>query len=511
MFAIVEKHRTLAQILLGAIAVTFVGFGVGTLSAPGGDYIAKIGDVKINSLQVNEITRSARQSGQPADEQAVYQTLLQQAYMEAAARAAGVGEPSLEHIQRELMRDPQFQADGKFSETVFRQYLQQRNLTEDQLIEEMRTQYLRQTMLSLLAGGNVVSDDQARRLLALADGERSLRTVSFEAKAFAGQVNAGDAQLKAYFDANKAKYALPLAVKLEYVELNAEELAKRQTVSNEELQQAYQDMAVPEGQQKPDFETAKAGLEAELRLRKASQQMAAEREKLAQLAFEHSDNLQKVAEAMNLPLQKHEEWLSRPEAEASQLPPSAVEAMFGAEVVEQRHNSDVLDMGNGVLRVLRASDVSKAREQTFEEAKEAVRKDYVAAESLKLAQAAAEAALAKARNGDTSGLSWSGIEKVAAAQIQQSLGMDNFSAILKARPQGGKPGFAAVKLPEGALLVEVQSVSLPADSSEKLAQMRGLAEQRNAESLYALYLKSLEQRFPVQQGAQRLGSDTATH
>lgn len=509
MFEIVEKHRTAAQVLLGLIAVTFVGFGVGTLAAPGSDYIAKVGDVKINTFQINELARAARGSGTPVDEQAIYQTLVQQAYLEAGAREAKVGEPSLEHIQQELMKDPQFQIDGQFSKAAFENYLRQRGLSEDQFIEEMRNQYRRQTMFSLLAGGNIVSDAQAKRLLAVMDGERSLRSVAFEAKAFADKVQVDDAQLQKYFDARKADYALPLAVKLEYVELSVEELAKQQTVTSEELQQAYQNMTVPAGQEKPDFETAKAGLEAELRNRKASQSLITEREKLSQLAFEHPDSLQKVAEQMKLPLQKQETWLSRPEAEASQLPAPVLEAMFGDDVVVRRHNSDVLDMGNGVLRVLRASDVSQAREQTFEEAKAAVRKDYVAAESAKLAQAAAAEALGKANGGNHAGLAWSGVEKVGSPQLQQNLGMENFSAILKARPQNDKPAYAVVNLPEASLLVEVQSVELPADSDAKLAQMRELAGQRTAESFYALYMQYLEKRFPLQNGAQKLNSEAA--
>ncbi len=507
MFEIVEKHRTLAQVLLGVIAVTFVGFGVGSIASPGSDYIAQVGNVKINTFQVNEIVRSARSSGQDVDEQAVYQTLLQQAYLEAAAREAGVGQPSLEHIQKELMRDPQFQVNGQFSAEAFQNYLRLRGMSEEQFIEELRTQYLRQTMISLLAASNVVSDEQARRLLVLVEGERSLRSVAFEAKNYADKVTPTEAELQKYFEANKAKYALPLAVKLEYVELSVDELAKQQSVSEEELQEAYQNLNVGTEQKKPSLEEAKAQLEEEIRRRKAGQVMATERDKLAQLAFEHADNLQKVAEAMQLPLQQHDTWLSRPEAEASQLPAAVQEAIFGEEVVERRHNSDVLDLGNGILRVVRATDVSKARDQNFNEAKEAVRKDYTAAESLKLAQAAATEALAKANRGELDGLNWSAPEKVGAAQMQQALGMDNFSAILKARPQAGKPGFAVAQLPEGALLLEIQSVDLPEDSGEKLSQMRQLAGQRASESFYARYMQSLEQRFPLKQGAQKLGSE----
>ena len=53
MFHTVEKYKTPAQILLGLIALTFVGFGVSTVAAPGSDFIVKIGDEKISEYSLN--------------------------------------------------------------------------------------------------------------------------------------------------------------------------------------------------------------------------------------------------------------------------------------------------------------------------------------------------------------------------------------------------------------------------------------------------------------------------
>ena len=401
MFAIVEKHRRLSQVLLGLITVTFVGFGAQTLtSGMHSSYISKIGNTHITAEQVQELLREApRHSDQPISKDDVYQSLVQQAYFDQGAAELGVGELSIEQIKGVITRDPSFQVNGQFSPEQFQAYLRQRGITEERLIEEMRSQYRRQTLISLLSNGNIVSDSQANQILALTGSERELRTAPFNATDFASKVQPTDAALRSYFEANKAKYALPLAVKLEFVDLNVEELAKQQTVSAQELQEAYRNLPTAASEAKPPFESVKAQLEESVRQRKAAQALGNAREQLAQLAFDHPDSLQKVAQEMKLPLQKHEEWLSQPEAAADKLPQAVQEAMFSAEVIERRHNSEVLDMGNGVLRVLRATDVSKARNQSFEEAKEAVRKDYVAVESAKLAQAAAAQALSNLQAG----------------------------------------------------------------------------------------------------------------
>lgn len=511
MFAIVEKHRRLSQVLLGLITVTFVGFGAQTLtSGMHSSYISKIGNTHITAEQVQELLREApRHSDQPISKDDVYQSLVQQAYFDQGAAELGVGELSIEQIKGVITRDPSFQVNGQFSPEQFQAYLRQRGITEERLIEEMRSQYRRQTLISLLSNGNIVSDSQANQILALTGSERELRTAPFNATDFASKVQPIDAALRSYFEANKAKYALPLAVKLEFVDLNVEELAKQQTVSAQELQEAYRNLPTAASEAKPPFESVKAKLEESVRQRKAAQALGNAREQLAQLAFDHPDSLQKVAQEMKLPLQKHEEWLSQPEAAAANLPQAVQEAMFSAEVIERRHNSEVLDMGNGVLRVLRATDVSKARNQSFEEAKEAVRKDYVAVESAKLAQAAAAQALSNLQAGKAvDNLQWSNPEKAGAAQLQQAVGLQNFAAIVKANPQNGKPGYAVITLPNGnAAVVEVRAISLPENSKQQLPELRQQVAGRNTEAFYRQYLQVLQRKYPIQHGSQKLDRD----
>ena len=50
MFHTVEKYKTPAQILLGLIALTFIGFGVETARNSGSDYIVKVGSEKNKRL-----------------------------------------------------------------------------------------------------------------------------------------------------------------------------------------------------------------------------------------------------------------------------------------------------------------------------------------------------------------------------------------------------------------------------------------------------------------------------
>lgn len=507
MFDLVEKHRGLAQVLLGVVAVTFVAVGGHSVAGLSRPYIGKVGDIAVSSEQVEAVRRNAARANSDVGAEAAYRFLLEQAYLEYGARAAGIGVPSVEQIRKELMADTQFHKDGRFDPALFQDYLKQRGMSESALIEELRVGYLRGIMAAAASGGHIVSDSQLAAWQSLVDARYDVRIAEFAPADFAAGINTDEARLKAYFDAHKARYDLPLAVKLEFVELTADALAGRQTVGEEELAEAYAAMAADEGGEKPELSAVRGRLEAEIRSRKAAQSMAVVREQLSQSAFENGSDMAKVAAEMKLPLQKHEEWLTRQDAEAAGVPAAALEMIFADDTVRGGQNSDVLDMGNGVFRVVRVSDSSPARTQTFEEAASAVRKDYLAAEGLKAAQAAAQAAADSAKTG---GLKWSPQETVSSEQLQGVLDEQGFAAVLKARPQeGGSPAYAVVQRPESVWLVEVRAVRVAEAEAEQAAHWRRMLAQRLGDTTYRLYLDGLEQAVPVRRGNQSL--DTETH
>lgn len=241
MFASVEKYSGPAKVLLGLIALTFIGFGVSTVAAPGSDYVVKVGDTKVSQQDVQLAMRNAQAGGQAADltEDSVFQGLVQRAYLLEGAKDLGIG-VSLEQIKQVIVDDPTFHDEqGRFSQEKLNQYLASAGMSEDQLVEDVRRQFELQNLNNLLQAGNLVSDAQAKQLVNLLQAERTLRSVTFDPRAFAGQVKADDAALKAYYDAHQADYTLPQAVKFEYVSLSLADLAAKQSVSEEEAKKAF--------------------------------------------------------------------------------------------------------------------------------------------------------------------------------------------------------------------------------------------------------------------------------
>ena len=184
----------------------------------GSDYIVKVGDEKVSehALQIAIQNEQAAGNNAPSRD-AIFQSLLQRAYLKQGAKLMGIA-VSQEQIKQVIVDDPNFHdASGKFSQDLLKKYLDQRKMTEDQFVEDIREQFQLQNLLNLVQNGALVSDAQARQLINLTQATRTIRSFTFSPEAFAAQVKVDDAALQKYYEAHKKDYLIPQAVKLEYV------------------------------------------------------------------------------------------------------------------------------------------------------------------------------------------------------------------------------------------------------------------------------------------------------
>lgn len=603
MFSAVEKYNGPAKIMLGLIALTFIGFGASTVAAPGSDYIVKVGDEKISTQNVQA---AVREEGLESNQDALT-VLTDRAYLYEGARAMGIN-VSLEQLKQVIMADKGFQDEnGRFNEQKFRNFLARNSLTEDQLIEKLRHQFELQNVANLAANGNIVSSQQLERIAKLMQAEREIRTAVVDPRNFAAGVKVDDAALKAYYDKDKSKYLIPKAVKFEYIELSAKTLADRQTVSEEEVKKAFAEQlssaqpkqevshimfaltqggdkakikaeaekvlaeakaapdnfaslaqkysqdtataqsggalgvvdkssALPEefkaaiaklnkgdialvestagfhvvritntqGQQ--SFDEAKASLEAELKQKKAQQALAQMRQTLSQTTFDFPDSLKAAAEKTGLPIQSHNEWLSRQNAVQQNIPAEWLEVLFSDEVFKKKHNSDVITVGD-TSWVLRATETREESTPAFEQVKEQVRTAYVNSESAKAAMEQAKKLLAELQKGGKPELAWSEKETLSASDARLRLSPQALAALAKAHPTDGKPAYALLEGQPAPLLVEVLSSKVQKADADESKKLKNELAQRTGLGMYTGLLTYLKTNIPLKQGAQKLDSD----
>ncbi|XXQ68715.1 SurA N-terminal domain-containing protein [Neisseriaceae bacterium B1] len=239
MFHAIEKFRTPAQILLGLIAVSFVGFGVAGFELSSNDnYIVKVGDEVITQQQLDEAMRNTQAAGGSSTRQAVFQTLLDQAYLLEGAKKLGIF-VSDEQIKQSIVDNPQFHdANKKFDPALFQNFIQHNYGNEAAFMEQERRRLTLMSLFNSLAQ-STAADSQAAMLINAQLAPRQARSVAIVPDAFADKVVADDAALQKYYDAHKADFVLPQAVKYEYVVLSPKLLADKETASDEEIKKAF--------------------------------------------------------------------------------------------------------------------------------------------------------------------------------------------------------------------------------------------------------------------------------
>lgn len=502
MFHTVEKYKTPAQIILGLIALTFIGFGAGQ-AVPDSGYIVKVGDEKITEHALNnELNNRHAQQGQAAPSRdAVFQELLQRAYLKQGAKLMGIA-VSESQIKQIIVDDPSFHDEnGKFSQALLSRYLDQRKITEGQFVDDIREQFSLQNMMNLVQSGVLVSDVQAEQLVGLTQAVRTVRTFTFSPQAFAAQVKADDAALKQYYEKNKKDYLIPQAVKLEYIELNTAKLAEQQHVTEEEVQKAAAAKSVDTA---AADEQTKAAIIEELRLKKAASVFNDLKEKLEEEAFNHPQSLAQAAQKTKLKVEKSEEWMSRENAAAAGVPDAVVKAAFSDEVLKKKNNSEVITLENGTAWVLRAAEVREQKQAAFEDVKDDVRLAYVNARAQELADKQAKEALATLKSGKAANIDWSEAVSLDAQQARQTMPPEAYSELIAARPANGKPAYVLLSGLPAPVLMEVQSITQPENVQARVPEAKMLLVQQDTINTFDSLLRYLQQKVSRKDGVQQV-------
>lgn len=238
MFDFVQNNNLAIKIILGAVALTFVGFGVGSYSAAVEDpYLAKVGNAKIYQKDVER-----QLEGQPvnaASRQAVLENLIRQEMLLAEARGNRLA-VSPQQLRAAIAAIPAFQENGKFSAARYTEFLQSRYLTPQAFEEQVSRDLLLQAQVAPYQYGSFVSQTLATRMAALVSEVREVRSVVLKPEQFAANVKLDDAMVKAFYDANLKRFKTADQARLEYVTLSQDAIAQGIAISDAEAQ-AYFD------------------------------------------------------------------------------------------------------------------------------------------------------------------------------------------------------------------------------------------------------------------------------
>src|SRR5579862_2855747 len=256
-------------VICAAMVITLVPGGIGDsigLGGPGQGVVAKVAGEPVTTLEVqrearNMLRQQFPQGGAqtqmllPYFAERAAQTLISRKALVAEAERLGLrvtDEEARDELQNGMYA-PTFFPDGKFvGQQQYENILQNADLSVATFEHGLKDQILLDKLRNLITGSALVTDSDVRR-----EFEKQNTKVKFDYAVLRKddllkQINPSEAELKAFYERNKATYnnSIPEKRKVQYVVLDTAKVEAGTTVSPQELQGYYDqhkdDYRVPE-------------------------------------------------------------------------------------------------------------------------------------------------------------------------------------------------------------------------------------------------------------------------
>lgn len=247
------------------------------------------------------------------------------------------------------------------------------------------------------------------------------------------------------------------------------------------------------------FEELKKGLAAEIVKQKGAQKFAEIADAFNNLVYEQSDSLKPAAERYKLKLAQSG-WIARaPSPEQGLLAhPKLLGALFSPESIQQRRNTDAVEVAPGVLVAARVAEHQAETQRPLEQVKGEVERRLALKEAAALAHKEGAEKLALLAKGGDAGLKWSAPKTVSrvdaqgmpAPALRKVMMTDAATLPAHAGLEAGDRGYALYRVSK---VVPAESKAL-APGSEELAM---LDRQVGSEQVEA-YIASLRARAKIE-------------
>jgi peptidyl-prolyl cis-trans isomerase D len=601
MFDAVRNNQKLVQLFLALITLPFAFFGIDAYfrnGGPGNDAVAKVGSVEISSVQLEQAVREQENvlreqmgamfdkayTDSPEFKFAVLDRLINDTALKTGIRDSKIA-VSNATIQAYIQSRPEFQENGHFSFPLYETVARNQGLTPAGFEQHVRESLAQQQLMMPIVTSALAATPSLERLLVLEGEERTVSELSFDSAQFLDRVKLSEDAARKYYEANQAQFQSPEQVKLEYVALSQDSLARQISVSEADARKWYDEnqksfegteerrashiliqvaadakpdvraaarkksedllsklKAAPEkfaelakansedpgsaekggdlgffgrgamvkafedaafslkqreisglvesefgyhiimltdarGGKPKSFEEAKPDVMAAAKKQLLAQRFAEIAEQFGNMVYEQPDALKPVAEKFSLMLVQSD-WLTRDALPKMLQHPKLQASLFSNESLQNRRNTEAVDLGNGTVISARVVDHKPAATRSFEEVKSLAETAAKSEEAAHLALVEGEAALKKLQAGESLSGNWK-----AARVIKRStadLSVDARRAVFAASADK-IPAYAGKARSAAFSIYRIEKVAQTA----KLADAATLKEKRNQ---YALSL-----------------------
>ncbi|MBE5314113.1 MAG: SurA N-terminal domain-containing protein [Xanthomonadales bacterium] len=240
-----------AVVIVGALAIPFAFVGIENYRAQSiADYVAKVGEIEISRDDFTRrfegyVQRAQQMMGEsfqrslvdtPEARRQVLDQMIDEALYRTAAMQMGL-RVTPERLQDEIKAIPALQVAGQFSPELYRDLLTRERLTASGLEQILAREIEASFLPEGLTRSALVTPAYVDSYLALRDQKRSFAYLELPAPALAETPD--DAALRAHYDANLESYRSEETVSVEYIALDAASITVSEEVSDENLRVLY--------------------------------------------------------------------------------------------------------------------------------------------------------------------------------------------------------------------------------------------------------------------------------
>jgi peptidyl-prolyl cis-trans isomerase D len=230
-------------------------------------------------------------------------------------------------------------------------------------------------------------------------------------------------------------------------------------------------------------------------------------EQFNNLVYEQGDSLQPAADRLKLKIQTVPGVSRQPNQAFGTAPfnnPKFLTALFTNDVIQSKHNSEVVETSPNQLIAGRIVEYTPVTTRAFDDVKAAITARVKQAEEVKLAKAAGEAELAKLRAKDEGGTGFASAQVVSYVKTQ-GWTEENFNAVMRADVTT-LPAYVGVeKEGEGYTIFRISKVEQPPvkDAERRKAEREQVANVLVQQETLA-YLEALKKKAKTEllKGAQ---------
>jgi peptidyl-prolyl cis-trans isomerase D len=250
---------TILLVFCGAMVITLIPGGLGNGfsfgGGPGVGVVAKVGSEDVTRLEVErqakqllqqQFPRGSAMAGQLLPyfaSQAVQQLIMQKAVLSEAQRMGlrATDEELRDELQHGRYASTFFPNGNFVGQDAYEERLQQASLTVPQFEEGVKDQILFEKLRGLIAGGANVTDAEVHQEFEKRNTKVKFDYAVLKKDDLLKTINPNEAELKAFYERNKASYAnaIPEKRKVSYVLVETSKLMAESPVTDQEIQSYY--------------------------------------------------------------------------------------------------------------------------------------------------------------------------------------------------------------------------------------------------------------------------------